>query len=158
MKWHLNISYPAASAFAALKWSISLSLSFPFEASDWATSIEFFTSKIDAKTWPMAVVKRQRQKGQNQYDVIYAKQKNRKESLLFNKILCGSRKKISCKKIKWQKSWQTPQLIPFQFYQSITFIFLPISSSLMFSNVKTCSLFSCHIDLVKMWGLSNTWQ
>ena len=72
MKWHLNISYPAASAFAALKWSNSLSLSFPFEASDWATSIEFFTSKIDAKTWPMAVVKRQRQKGQNQYDVIYS--------------------------------------------------------------------------------------
>lgn len=62
MKWHLNISYPAASAVAALKWSISLSLSLPFEASDWATSIEFFTSKIDAKTWPMAVVKRQKVK------------------------------------------------------------------------------------------------
>ena len=62
MKWHLNISYPPASAFAALKWSISLSLSLPFEASDWATSIEFFTSKIDAKTWPMAVVKRQKVK------------------------------------------------------------------------------------------------
>lgn len=78
MKWHLNISYPAASAFAALKWSISLSLSLPFEASDWATSIEFFTSKIDAKTWPMAVGC-EKTKGQNKYhDVIYAKQKNRK--------------------------------------------------------------------------------
>ena len=80
-------------------------------------------------------------------------------------------KKISCKRIKWQKSWQTQQLIPFQFCQSITFIFLPISSSLMFSNVKTiahsflvtliwwkCGDFQIHdSNLLEIMHLQNCW-